>query len=111
MVTRPDADDVGVVVLPREASRLVVPGERSPNPLDFVRRDLLAVARAANDDAETAGFRDCSSRGVNARLRIVVLWVVRQRSAVDWIMTELGKPLQQPGLELESGMITSEKDA
>src|SRR5699024_2249238 len=50
-----DGDDVGIVVLAGQAGRVLVPDQGGAHPGDLVRRDLLAVAGAADHDAERAG--------------------------------------------------------
>ena len=52
-----DADQLGVVVLPRQLSDLHVPCECTACALDLVRGDLLAVAGAAEHDAQRARIR------------------------------------------------------
>ena len=52
---RTEAEHVGVVVLAGELSGLRRPGERGADAVDLVRGDLLAVAGAADHDAEAAG--------------------------------------------------------
>src|SRR5690606_28639122 len=51
-------DHVRIVVLAGQARGLLVPHQRGADALDLVRGDLLAVAGAADDDAEGAGLRD-----------------------------------------------------
>jgi hypothetical protein len=54
-IRAPTLTTLRVVVLAARAGRVVVPGQRRAHAGHLVRRDLLAVARPADDDAEAAG--------------------------------------------------------
>ena len=57
-----DRDEVGVVVLARELGGRHAPDQCGASALDLVGGDLLAVARAAEDDAERLDARSSWSR-------------------------------------------------
>ena len=76
-------DDVGVVVLAAQLRRLEAPRERGTHAGDLVGGDLLAVAGAADDDAERPGLRDDGLGRREAERRVVVLGVVLERAVVD----------------------------
>src|SRR4051812_41124882 len=71
-----DGHDVGVVVLAAQRGGLLAPGEHGAYAGDLVRGDLLAVAGAADDDAERARVRHGALGGAEAERRVVVLGVV-----------------------------------
>ena len=75
----PMADDLGVVVLAAQLRGLDAPGQRAPDARDLVRRDLLAVAGAADHDAEAAGVVEDGLRRGDAVRRVVVGGVVGRR--------------------------------
>ena len=82
-----DRDDVGVVVLAGELRGRDVPDQGGATSVHLVGRDLLAVARAAEHDAERldagALVGDDRARGVDAEARVVVERVVARRPVVD----------------------------
>src|SRR5690606_25167884 len=106
-----DRDDVRVVVLAPEARGLEVPRERGAHARDLVRRDLLAVAGAADDDAERARLRgDRLARG-EAERRVVVLGVVRVGAVVHDVVARGTEVLHEVGLELEAGVVRGDVNA
>ncbi len=115
VLTRADGDDVRVVVLPRELGRGEVPDERRADPGDLVRGDLLAVARAAEDDTERRHpcrlIDDDGLRRPDAEGRVVVERVVLHRTVVDHLVPRGAEMLLQPRRELESGVIGGDVDA
>ena len=50
--------DVGIVVLPGQSGGLDGPGQGGAHAVDLIGGDLLAVAAAPQDNAETAGVVD-----------------------------------------------------
>ena len=62
---------------------LDAPRQRAAGAGHLVRGDLLAVARAAEHDAEAARVGDGLQRGGDAERRVVVLGVVGVGAAVD----------------------------
>ena len=59
----PMREDVGVVVLPRQAGRVEIVAQRGADAGDLVGGDLLALAAAADDDAAVgASRRDRAAR-------------------------------------------------
>ncbi|EGJ77386.1 putative ribose-5-phosphate isomerase B [Streptomyces sp. Tu6071] len=103
-----DRDDVGVVVLAAELRRLDAPGEGAAHALDLVRRDLLAVAAAADDDAEGLGVGRGALGGAEAERRVVVLGVVEVGAAVDGLVAVLGEPFDEVVLEFVARMVGAE---
>lgn len=65
-----------------ELRRLDAPGERGADAKHLVRGDLLAVPRAADDDAERTRLSRDGLSGREAEGRIVVLGVVLERAVV-----------------------------
>ena len=78
-----DGDDVRVVVLTGELRGRGVPDQRGADAGHLVGRDLLAVARPADDHAEAARLDDHPLADLEAERRVVVLRVVGERAAVD----------------------------
>ena len=107
----PMADDLGVVVLAAQLRGLDAPRQRAPDAGHLVRRDLLAVARAADHDAEAAGVVEDGLRGGDAVRRVVVGGVVGGRPDVDRLVPQTGEVGDQVGLELEAGVVGAEVDA
>ena len=87
MLSRADRDDVRIVVLAGELRGGDRPHERGAGALDLVRRDLLAVARAAEDDPQSLDARaliaDDRLRGTDAERRVVIERVVLDRPVID----------------------------
>lgn len=106
-----DRHDVGVVVLTAESGGLLAPGERGTHALDLVGGDLLAVARAADHDAEAALVRGRPLRGTQAERRVVVLGVVDVGTAVHGLVAMGLEPLDEVVLEFEAGMVRAEVHA
>ena len=78
-----DADHLRVVVLAGQRRGLDAPRQRAAHAGHLVRGDLLAVARAADHDAEAVRVGDGLLRGRDAERRVVVLGVVGVGPAVD----------------------------
>src|SRR5699024_725091 len=72
VLARAAGDDGAIVVLAGQAGRDLVPHQGGPHAGDLVCRDLLAVAGAADHDAERAGVRDHGLADVRAERRVVV---------------------------------------
>ncbi|BBY30852.1 hypothetical protein GCM10023114_28650 [Mycolicibacterium sediminis] len=98
-------------MLARELCRLDTPPERAADTGHLVGRDLLTVARAADDDAEAAGVRDRPRGGGDAERRVVVLGVVGEGAAVDGVVAAGPEVLDDCLLEFESGVVGTEVDA
>src|SRR6266568_1215998 len=111
MVARADAHDVGVVVLAGQPCGVLAPHEGGAHALDLVRRDLLAVAGATDHDAQASRILDRAGRCGEARRRVVVVQVERERTAVDRLVAETGQVLDECSLELESRVVAAEVDA
>jgi hypothetical protein len=60
-----EADQLSVVVLAGKLRGLDVPCQRTSRSLDLVRGDLLAVATAAQDDAQAASSSATTRRAVS----------------------------------------------
>ena len=103
-----EAEHVGVVVLAGELGGLRRPGQRRADAGDLVRGDLLAVARAADHDAEAAGVADGPLRRAHHVHGVVVFRVVAGGTAVDRLVAGLAEPRDQSRLELEAGMVRSQ---
>ena len=106
-----DGHHVGVVVLAAERGGLLAPGERGAHALDLVRGDLLAVAGAADDDAEAVRVRGRPLGGTEAERRVVVLGVVDVGTAVDGLVAVGREPLDEVVLQFEAGMVGAEVHA
>src|SRR5699024_686126 len=111
VLARADGDDVGVVVLTGQAGRVLVPHQGGPHAGDLVRRDLLAVAGAADHDAERAGVRDHGLADVRAERRIVVQGVVLVGAVVGDLVPLLLQDRHQAVLELEAGVVGADVHA
>ena len=85
--------------------------QRGAHALHLVRRDLLAVAAAADDDAEAAGVRDGALGRGEAERRVVVERVIGFRPVVDGLVAERGQVGLQRLLELVAGVVGTEVDA
>jgi hypothetical protein len=95
-------------VLTRQLGRLGVVGERGTDAGHLVRRDLLTVARAADDDAEGAVVGDNAPSSFDAERRVVVLSVVDVRAHVDDVVAGTLEVLDEVVLQLVTGMVTSQ---
>src|SRR5690606_25981110 len=102
---------VRVVVRAAEAGGVLAPREDRAHALDLVRGDLLAVARAAQDDAKGARLGDDGLARGDAHGRVVVLGVVRLGSVVDDVVPRLGEVRDDGLLELESRVVSGNVDA
>lgn len=100
-----DAHQLGVVVLAGQARGLDAPGQGAAGAGHLVGGDLLAVAAAADDDAEAAGVSDDATGGVDAERRVVVGGVVHVRSAVEDLVTGPLQVVLDVVLQLEAGMV------
>src|SRR5215207_11001834 len=76
-------DDPRIVVFAGQPRRVFSPGQRRPNSADLVRRDLLAVAGAAENDAQTLLVASDRVRRPEAEHREVVVLDVLERTVVD----------------------------
>jgi hypothetical protein len=115
VLARADRDDVGVVVLPGELSGAQVPDECRAHAPDLVGRDLLAVARTAEDDAESldAGILIAHDglRGVDAERRVIVERVIRGGAVVGDLVALLAQVRLQLLAQLEAGVVGGDMDA
>ncbi len=106
---RPDRQHVRVVVCTRHAGGVQVVAERGTHPVDLVRRDLLSLTAAAENDAglgvaarHGAGHRRAEDRIVDRVLGV--------RSEILDVVTPL---LQHPDkmlLERVSGVVTADRN-
>jgi hypothetical protein len=106
-----DADQLGVVVLTGQFRGLDAPGQRAPGAGDLVGRDLLAVARPAQHDAQAPRVGHRALRGGDAERRVVVLGVIVESAAIDRLVAALAKVLDDGLLEFVAGVIAAEVDA
>ncbi len=104
-------DHVGVVVLAAQRRGLLAPGQRRAHALHLVRRDLLAVAGAADDDAEGVRVGRRALCGAEAEGRVVVEGVVDVGAAVHGVVAGLLEPLDEVVLEFEARMVRAEVHA
>jgi hypothetical protein len=74
-------------------------------PFHLVGRDLFAVARSPDDDAQASVVAHHAIGGVQAERRIVVLRVVLTRADVDDLVAVVGQGGQQELLELVAGVV------
>jgi putative membrane protein len=109
--SRSDAGDVRVVVFTCELGGLEVVHQRSTGTTNLVRRDLLAVARATDHDAEAARVVDHTDCGGYAVRWVVIAGYILSRSAVDSLVAGRAQMSDQNGLQLEACMVTAEVDA
>src|SRR5258707_29523 len=77
-------------------------------PLHLVGAMRLAVAGAADDDAEAAGLGRDRHRRAEAEDGVVVEGVVLMGPVVDGLVAVVGEPGHQVGLEVETGMVATE---
>ncbi len=117
LVSEPEGDDpaahrqdVGVVVLPRQARREQIVAERGSNAGDFVRRDLLALAAAAEDDASIGLPLGHGAPDREADRRIVDRLFAVRPVIVD-LVAEARERLLQVLLEREACVIGADRDA
>ena len=115
VLARADRDHVGVVVFTRELRGRDAPHQRRTHAAHLVRRDLLAVARAAEHHPERldAGILvgDDGLRRTDAEGRVVIEWLVVERAVVDDIVPLPRQVVLQLGGELEAGVIGRDVDA
>jgi hypothetical protein len=104
-------DHVGVVVLAGQGGGLLAPHQGGPHTLDLVRRDLLAVARATDHDAEAARIGDDRLGGAQAEHRVVVEGVVGERAVVDRLVSLRAEVVDEVPLEVETGVVGAQVDA
>src|SRR4051812_21878642 len=69
--TTAEREHVGIVVLARQARRRLVVAQRGARAVHLVGRDLLALAAAADDDAELGVTTDDRPRRRRAEHRVV----------------------------------------
>src|SRR5690606_22099655 len=86
---RADGADLRIVVLPRELGGLDAPDERRATALVAVGGELLAVARAADDDAQVSRARRHGLSRVDAEGGILVQGVVLEGSVVLHVVARL----------------------
>ena len=100
-------DDVGVIVKTGQLGNLDGVGQRSTNSLDLVSRDLLAVYRAAQNDAQGTRLSHHGLSARNAVVRVVVEGIVGRRAVVDDLISGLGQLANEELLELEGRVIST----
>ena len=110
-----DGDDVRVVVLARELGGRDAPDERRADAAHLVRRDLLAVAGSAEDDAERLDavglIAHDGLRGADAEGRVVIERLVVERPVVDDLVSLIAQVVLQLRGELEAGVVGRDVDA
>lgn len=109
--SRPDADYLSVVMLTSQRRSFRVPRQGAADPFDFVCRDLLAVARAAQDNAAASGVADNAEGRGDAERWVVIAWVVGICTAVDRIVPSFFQVADDVLFEFISGMVGAQVDA
>lgn len=109
MVSGPDADDVRVIVFAGQSRRFVAPDERGPHATHLVRGDLFTVARPTDHDAEAGRLGGGAGGGGDARRRVVIQGIQGVRATVDRFVASGVQMLDQPSLELEARVITTQE--
>src|SRR2546423_637199 len=104
---RADADDVRVVVLAAQAGGFLAPGQGGADAVDFVGGDRLAVAGAADDDAQGVGVGGHLAGGQHHVGRVVVLGVVGVGAAVDGFVPGGGQPGGEMVLQFVAGVVAA----
>ena len=117
LLGEPDADDagadrqhVGVVVGPRQAGRVQVVAERGPHAAHLVGGELLALAAAADHDAEV-GVAVAHAAPDGGAERRVVDGLGRVGAVVDDLVALGRQHRDEVLLQLESGVVGAERDA
>ena len=104
-----DRQDVGVVVRPAEPGGEEIVAERGAHPVHLVRRDLLALAAAAEHDPPVGGARgDLAAHG-RAVLRVVDRGL-RIGPEIDDVVPLGLQHADEVGLQREPGMVGAESD-
>ena len=103
-------EDVGVVVLARQARGIEIVAERRADAGDLVRRDLLPLSAAAEDDAAIGAAFDDGAADVEADGRIVNRLVAVRAAIVD-VVTELRERLLEMFLQREACVIGANRDS
>src|SRR5690606_12439966 len=99
------AGDLSVVVLAGQTGGLDAPRQARANALDLVGRDLLAVARAADDDAQAALVSGDPPGGLDAVRRVVVGRVELRRPDVGHLVPLLAQVLHEMVLQFETRVV------
>jgi hypothetical protein len=115
VLTSTNGDNVGVIVLACEFSRGNTPDKCGTDALNLVRRHLLAIARASENDAERIYpgclvARGCES-SVDAEGGVIVERVVFLRTMIDDLVPSCAKVVLQVLTELKTGMIGRHMDS
>src|SRR5690606_2968843 len=98
-------------VLAAQSRGLLAPRQGRPHALDLVGGDLLAVAGAADHDAEGVGVRGGALGGAQAEGRVVVRGAGDVGPAGDGLMPGALEPLDEVVLEFVAGMVGTEVHA
>lgn len=96
---------VRIIVLPGQLRGGVIPRERSSHANNLVRRDLLAVSRTADDDAERARIRHNRLAGSKADRRVGVELVIRVVAVVHHLVARARQMLHKVRFQFKSGVI------
>ena len=115
VLPRTDGANIGIVVLTGKNRSVHIPYQRRPRTVNFVRRHLLTISRATEDNAEGfhAGFlvSDNTPRGADAEARVVIQRIKRFWTVVDNLMTFEFQMVCQIATELEAGMVSGNVNA
>src|SRR5207249_741962 len=103
-------EDVGVVVLARQAGGVEIVAERGADTGNFVRRHLLALPGAAKHNAAIGASVGYRARDVDADRRIVDRVFAGRAVIVDRVAEPLQRLLQM-FFEDEAGVIGADRDA
>jgi hypothetical protein len=107
--TRPDRQDVGVVVRPRHAGGVQVVAQRGARTVHLVRRNLLTLAAAAEHDA-AFGVAAHDRAGDGRTVRRVVDRVLGVRAEVVDIVAPLLQQLYEMLLQWVSGVVAADRN-
>lgn len=106
---RADRQHVGVVVEPRHARRVEVVAQRRPGTVHLVGRDLLALARPTEHDADVGGTSDDGPGDGRAVRRVVAPFGAVGAEVVDGV-AGTGEEFHQVSLQVVSGVVGTDRD-
>ena len=104
-----EGEHIRVVMLARKTRDLFIPAKGASDPAHFVRRDRLAVTRAAKNNSTFAfSIRDCF-RGRPNEERVIDRFITI-RAEILHLMSELAEQFLYFLLVVEAGVIRPERD-
>jgi len=102
-----DADELGIVVLAGKAGGLCGPRQCAASTLDLIGGNLLAVAGAAQHDAQGAWVIDGALCRFDAKCRVIILGIVGMGAAVNDFVALLGEVFSDQVLGFETCVVCS----